>query len=75
MSHDIHNRFDADDSIILVLVLDEVEEEVEHIEGVGLEGVWWVGGQAVQDFEGAVTESLFGVCGYEDWWALEDIYE
>lgn len=70
MSHNIHDCFNANDSIVLVLVLDEVEEEIEHIEGVGLEGVGWVGWQAVQDFEGAVTETLFGVRGYEDWWAF-----
>ena len=66
MSHNIHNRFHTDDGIILVLVLNEVEEEVEHIEGVGLEGLGWVGGKAMEDFEGAVAESLFGGVGYED---------
>lgn len=75
MPHNIHDRFHADNGIILVLVLDEVEEEVEHIEGVGLEGLGWVGGKAMEDFEAAVTESLFGGVGYEDWWAFEDVYE
>lgn len=66
MSHDIHNRFDANNRIVLVLVLDEVEQKVEDIKGVRLEGIGRVGGESMEDFESAVTEPLLWICAYED---------
>lgn len=75
MAHNIHNRLNANNRIIFIFILDEFEQEVEHVEGIGFKGIWRIGWETVEDFEDAVAEALFGVCAYEDWWTFEDVYE
>lgn len=55
MSHNIHNRLNANDRIIFIFILDEVEEEVEHLEGVGFECIWRIGWETVEDLEDAIA--------------------
>ena len=75
MSHNIHDRFNANNRIIFIFILDEVEEEVEYLEGVGFEGIRRIGGETVEDFKHTVAQALLWIRGYEDWWAFEDVYE